>query len=292
MSPPTARLHLPALIAGGIAIGFAPIFVRLSEVGPSATAFWRLALALPVLFLWMGTTPDGQFSDPNTRRDWRPLAAAGVCFAADLALWHWSIGLTSIANSTLEANLASVFVVGFGWLVLRQRVSGRFGLAMLIALGGTAILVGRNARFSPTTLRGDLFGVATAVFYAGYLLSVRAARTRGWPTASIMAVSGAVTAVALLPVALLSGETLLPLTPRGWGLLVGLAVVSHLGGQSLIAYALAGLPASFASVALLVQPATAAGAAWFLLGEPLSGGQLVGGLLVLAGILLARRESR
>ena len=293
MTPRPARLYLPALLAGGVAIGFAPIFVRLSEVGPSATAFWRLLLALPVLLAWSGASGGGgERGERATGRDWRPLVLAGLCFAADLALWHWSIKFTSVANSTLEANLASVFVVAFGWLVFGQRVSGRFGLAMLIALGGTALLVGRNARFSPTSLRGDLLGVATAVFYAGYLLSVRAARTRGWGTGTIMAASGVVTAVTLLPIALLSGETMWPATPRGWAVLAGLAVVSHLGGQSLIAYALAGLPASFASVGLLVQPATAALAAWLLLGETLTAGQLAGGLLLLAGILLARRETR
>lgn len=284
-----ARPHLPALIAGGVAIGFAPIFVRLSEVGPSATAFWRLLLALPVLLAWSGASGE---RGGTAGRDWRPLAMAGVCFAGDLALWHWSIKFTSVANSTLEANLASVFVVAFGWLAFGQRVSGRFGLAMVIALGGTALLVGRNAQFSPTSLRGDLLGVATAVFYAGYLLSVRAARTRGWATGTIMAASGVVTAVTLLPIALISGETMWPATPRGWAVLAGLAVVSHLGGQSLIAYALAGLPASFASVGLLVQPATAAVAAWLLLGETLTAGQLAGGLLLLVGILLARRETR
>lgn len=307
---PAARWYLPALIAGAIAIGFAPIFVRLSEVGPSATAFWRLALALPVLLVWAGgerrmraggdrrtqKAEDAAIipsAVPLARdRPTSPLLLAGLFFAGDLALWHWSIHFTSVANSTLEANLASVFVVLIGWLVWRQRVSARFGWAMLVALAGTALLVGRNARFSPTTLRGDALGVVTAVFYAGYLLSVKAARGRGWATAPIMAVSGVVTAAALLPVALLSRETLLPATGRGWVTLVGLAFVSHLGGQSLIAYALAGLPAAFASVGLLVQPATAAAVAWALLGETLSVGQLTGGALVLAGIVLARRESR
>ena len=292
MTPPSARSHLPALIAGAVAIGFAPIFVRLSEVGPSATAFWRLLLALPVLLAWAGVAGGGRARDEGNARDWRPLALAGLCFTGDLVLWHWSIRFTSVANSTLEANLASVFVVLFGWLAFGQRVSRRFGLAMLVALGGTAILVGHNARFSPTTLRGDLLGVATAVFYAGYLLSVRAARTRGWSTATIMAASGVVTAATLLPIALLSGEQMLPVSARGWLTLAGLAAVSHLGGQSLIAYALAGLPASFASVGLLVQPATAAVAAWVLLGETLTVGQMAGGVLLLVGILLARRETR
>jgi drug/metabolite transporter (DMT)-like permease len=72
---------------------------------------------------------------------------------------------------------------------------------------------------------------------------------------------------------------------------VALALISHLGGQSLIAYALASLPAQFASVALLVQPATAAVAAWLILGESLGLLQMLGGVILLGGIFLARRSS-
>lgn len=296
-SPPRSRGaggSLVALLAGAVAIGFAPIFVRLSEVGPSATAFWRVFLALPALGVWAFLTPGRQPPEAGATEagKWRGLVLVGLFFAGDLAVWHWSIHFTSVANATLEANLASVFVVLFGWLAFGQRVSRRFLLAMGVALGGTALLVGKNVHLSPETLRGDALGVLTAGFYAGYLLSVRAARTRGgWSTAPIMAASGVVTAAVLLPVAALSGERLLPETAHGWWVLLGLAMISHVGGQSLIAYALAKLPASFASVGLLVQPPTAALAAWALLGESLAPGQLAGGVLLLAGILLARRET-
>lgn len=292
----SARLSVAALVAGAVAIGFAPIFVRLSEVGPSATAFWRIALALPALFAW--ATWDGQRAGKEVRPagpqpgSWRGLAVVGAFFAADLAVWHWSIRLTSVANATLEANLAAVFVVAFGWLVLRERVSGRFVLALAVALVGIGILMGKNVRVSAATLRGDALGVLTAVFYAGYLLSVKRARGQGWGTAPIMAASGVVTAGVLLPVSMLSGERLWPNTGHGWAILAGLALLSHVGGQSLIAFALAGLPAAFASLGLLVQPATAALAAWALLGEGLAPGQFAGGALLLAGIFLARRESR
>ena len=49
-----AKLGLLALIIGAVGIAFAPIFVRLSELGPSATGFHRMFLALPVLWLWAG----------------------------------------------------------------------------------------------------------------------------------------------------------------------------------------------------------------------------------------------
>jgi len=96
----------------------------------------------------------------------------------------------------------------------------------------------------------------------------------------------------LLPLSLISGERFLPLDARGWLVLIALALISHIGGQGLIAYALAHLPAAFSSVSLLLQPVLATVFAWLLLGEQLSPSQALGGALVLAGILIARRESR
>jgi drug/metabolite transporter (DMT)-like permease len=129
------------------------------------------------------------------------------------------------------------------------------------------------------------------MFYAGYIFAVKGLRDRGETTLHLMAVTSTVTAVLLLPAALLSGETLLPATTHGWATLLGLALVSHALGQGLIAYALAHLPATFSSVSLLLQPVMAALFAWLLLSEPLVPVQVLGGALVLAGIYLARRGS-
>jgi drug/metabolite transporter (DMT)-like permease len=106
-----------------------------------------------------------------------------------------------------------------------------------------------------------------------------------------MAWSSLVTALLLLPVCLLLPEPLLPQTARGWGTLFGRALVSHVGGQSLIAYGLAHLSASLGSVSLLVQPVCAALFAWLLLGEAIGPAQIAGGCAVLYGIRLAHRAS-
>ena len=106
-----------------------------------------------------------------------------------------------------------------------------------------------------------------------------------------MAWSTAITALCLLPAALVAGEALVAATWSGWAVLIAIAWVSHVGGQGLIAFALAHLPAAFSSVALLVQPVSAAALAWILLGEALGGLQAVGAAVVIAGILLARRAS-
>jgi len=287
-----ARLALNALFLGALGIAFAPIFVRMSQVGPSATAFWRLALAWPALFLWMQVEGRGQAAPrrPSSRADYLRLVAAGLFFAGDLAIWHWSIRFTSVANATLLANFAPIFVALGSWLFFRQRVSLTFIMGMGVALAGTVFMVGQSFRLSAQHLWGDALGLVTAMFYAGYLLSVKELRSE-FSTATIMTWSGIVSCLILLPVALLSGEGLLPNNAGGWWVLLGLALISHFGGQSLIAFALAKLPAAFSSVALLVQPVAAAIFAWLILNEALGTWQALGGALALAGISIARRAS-
>jgi drug/metabolite transporter (DMT)-like permease len=279
---------LGALLLGASCIALSPIFVRLSEAGPTATAFWRVALAVPALWIiYFARTKSGAALRPNY---WL-LFAAGVAFAGDLAFWHTSIKFTSVANSTLLANLASIFVTLAVWIFFRQRPTGIFLAGLAAALAGVAMLVKTSLEFSPTAFLGDALGVVTAMFYAWYILVVKNLRDRGETVLRLMAVTSTLTAIILLPVALASGDQMLPQSPYGWCVLLGLALISHAAGQGLIAYALAHLPATFSSVGLLLQPVIAAGFAWMLLAEPLVPLQIAGGLVVLIGIYLARRGS-
>jgi drug/metabolite transporter (DMT)-like permease len=281
---------LGALLAGATFIALSPIFVRVSEAGPTATAFWRVALAVPALWLLYWIKPKARARRYSSK--WLLLLAAGSAFAGDLGFWHTSIKLTSVANSTLLANLASIFVTLAAWIFLRQRPTGVFLTGLAAALAGVALLVHTSLAFSATGLLGDTLGVVTAMFYAGYLLAVKGLRDRGETTLHLMAVTSTITAIILLPVALATGEPMLPSSATGWWILVGLALVSHAAGQGLIAYALAHLPAAFSSVSLLFQPVMAALFAWLLLAEPLVPLQVAGGLIVLFGIYVARRGSR
>jgi len=285
-------MRAPALLAlfcGATFIALSPIWVRLADVGPTASAFWRVALALPLLWVAFALAPR---AGAALRANWRLLAAAGLAFAGDLVFWHWSIQFTSVANSTLLANLASIFVTLAAWVLWRQQPRALFLVALALALAGVGMLVRTSLDFSPRALLGDALGVVTALFYAWYLLSVKGLRDRGAATLQLMAVTSSVTAVVLLPAALASGEVLLPGSATGWLVLLGLAWVSHAAGQGLIAYALAHLPAAFSAVGLLFQPVMAAAFAWLLLGEPLVALQVAGGAVVLAAIYLARRSSR
>jgi len=281
------RPALPALLLGATCIALSPIFVRVADVGPTASAFWRVALALPLLWPLLALAPRAG----AVRPDRKMLLAAGFAFAGDLGFWHWSIQFTSVANSTLLANLASLFVTLAAWILWRQRPSALFVAGLAAALAGVGLLVHTSLQFSASALLGDALGVVTAVFYAGYILAVKDLRDRGARTLQVMAVTTTLTALFLLPAALASGETLMPQSAAGWLKLAGLAWISHCAGQGLIAYSLAHLPAAFSSVSLLFQPVMAALFAWILLSEPLVPLQMAGGVVVLAGIYLARRGS-
>jgi drug/metabolite transporter (DMT)-like permease len=283
------RLALPALLAGGIAIGFSPIFVRLSELGPIATGFHRLFLALPLLWLWMHWE-GRRAARQTTMVKWLPMAVPGALFAGDIFFWHWSITYTTVANATLFANLAPVIVTFGAWFYLREQISFRFLVGMALAMSGAALLVNASAALGARFVLGDVLGLITACFFGSYVVAVARLRDRN-AASTIMFYSSTVTCILLLLATLVSGEGLLPSTSNGWIALFALAWISQAMGQGLIAYALGHLPASFSALAILIEPLTAAILGWVWLGEELGMLQAVGGVIVLAGITVAHRAS-
>nr|WP_108003943.1 DMT family transporter [Mycoplana dimorpha] len=278
-----------ALLAGGIAIGGSPIFVRLSEIGPMATAFWRVALALVPLFVFFRATERRHVPGPEGVGDMMALSLPGVFLAGDLIAWHVSIHMTTVANATLLTNLAPVFVTVVGWLFLGASISRAFLIGLLIAIMGIVVLKGGLSGLSAGNPAGDGLAIVAALFYAGYMLAI--ARLRGrFDTVRVMLWSTLSAAVCLLPVALLTESQFFPLTTFGWAMLLGLALITHAGGQLAITYALAYLPTAFSSLTLLLQPVVAALLGVAVLGEAVTGTQAIGGMIVLCGILYARRQ--
>lgn len=288
------RRGLLALVAGATCIGFAPIWVRWAEAGPVATAFHRLLFALPFLGLWALRDQARRAAVPTPSagpdRTWAWIAGAGICFALDMAAWHLSIRFTSVANATLLANFAPLFVTFGAWLFLRERVPRIFFVGLSVAFGGAWLLTGAHFQSGGPRLRGDLLGLVTALFYGGYQLGVaRLRRTR--PAGVVLFASSLVCTPLLWLMAVALGETIWPRTANGWAVALGLALTAQVLGQGLITSGFAHLPASYSSLTLLVQPFVAALAGWLLVGEPLRPVQIVGALLLLAGLMLARRRS-
>jgi drug/metabolite transporter (DMT)-like permease len=282
---------LLALLAGALAIGSSGILVRVSETGAVASAFWRGALAVPPLALWAflerraPAVADGA-ATPRARLDpgffW-----AGLFFAGDIALYHLSLMRTSVAASSLEANTAPIVVTILAWAVWGERPRLGFLLATLLAFGGLLLMVSPKLAAGGHALGGDLLALGAAWFYAAYILAVSRLRTRHG-TGTVMLASTLIFSLLILPVPFLLGERFFPETARGWLVIIALALSAQALGQSLIAYALAHLPATFGSVGLYLQVIAATVYAWLLLGERLQPVQLLGGVIVLAGIAFAR----
>jgi drug/metabolite transporter (DMT)-like permease len=290
----TRKLAFTGLIAGAIFISLAPILVRMSELEPNATAFQRVFLALPLLYIWMRVSNKNSSvskMNPVSSRDILLLLVPGVFFAADIGFWHWSIRYTSVANATLFANFAPIYVALAGAVLFKEKFSRTFIVALVIATIGTIVLMGSSASLTGNYIKGDILGMITAVFYAAYLISVGRMRAR-FNTASIMFWSGLSAAVLLLIASLISGDSIFPETMAGWLTILSLAWISHVAGQGLIVYALAHLSTAFSSVSLLVQPVCAALLAWVIFKESLTPLQITGAVIVLFGIYLARRSNR
>ncbi|HWA45255.1 MAG TPA: EamA family transporter [Hypericibacter adhaerens] len=286
------RAALAVLLLGAVAVSFSGIFVKISELGPSATGFHRLFLALPLLLLWQGVEARHQTkapARPQALRDFWILALPGLYLAADLVCWHWSIRLTTAATATLLGNTAPIFVTLIAWLVYGQRFRPGFVLGLTVALGGVAALIGA-VHLDMTHIIGNLAGIGAGITYAGYIITIKAARER-FSTAQVMTWTAVSGLVVMLIAALVSGESLVPMSLRGWAILVGLAWISQVGGQSMIAWALRHLPVAFSSVSMLVNPVATFFLAWFLVGERLTPWQILAGVVVLAGILIARLYS-
>ena len=278
-----------ALSAGAVAMGVSPIFVRYAsaDVGPFASAFWRVAFALPVLYAWMRIEEASAPSGPQRDRFGRGTILAGLAFAGDLCFWHLAILNTTVANATFFATTAPIFVILIVWLVLRQHVAGATFLGLLLCLIGGAALIGQSLRVDPARVLGDLYGLATALFFGLYFLAVAQARDKSGAGRVTFELT-LITAAVLFVIAILFDARFLPRTSNGLLALLALASVSHVGGQGLLSVALGKLAPVFSSLVIFLEAIAAAAFGWLLLGEQLTAIQALGGALILFGIWVAR----
>ena len=285
-----------ALAFGAFAIGFAPVFAAFAlkpeygGFGPASIGFYRILFALPLMWLVLWITPSKLDSLSKSQK--RPiglLALSGFFFAIDLVSWHWSIKYTSIANATLLANFAPLWVTLWARNLFGEKIHTRFFIALGIAIIGATILMRTSFQLKPEQLLGDLLSLLTAISYGSYMLTVKKLRET-CPPQQIMAWSGLFAVPIMFFAAMISGESMISPQLNGWAILIGLALISHFAGQSLIAYAFGHLPASLTSLNLLLQPVFAAALGWLLLSQAMVGKQIIGAIIILSALTIANRS--
>lgn len=274
-----------ALLGGNVLLAFGPWFVRLADVGPIASAFWRLALAAPILL--GATLAMRQMPRRLSGGMWVLLIGGGIFFAADLAAWHLGIHFTKLANATLFGNATSLLFPVWGFLVARAWPNRWQATALLLAALGAALLMGRSYELSADNLAGDLLCALAGLFYTIYFILMSRARDTlaPLPTLTLSTLAGIPALAIAVP---LMGEHFVGST---WWPLIALALCSQVLGQGLMIYALGHLTPLVIGVALLTQPVVAGTIGWIAYGETLGPLDFTGALLVGIALVLVRRES-
>ena len=242
------------LFIGAALISLSPVWVRLVDVSPSVSGFYRVVFGGAALVIYLLLSRKRLHL---SKRAWGLLIIASLFFALDLWFWHRSIIYIGPGLSTLIANFQVFIMMIAGIVLLRQMPSPMQLVAVPLALFGLAMIVGFDWSGLPPDYRlGVIFGLLTAVVYAGYLLSLRQARVGSAyrvPTREVAVVS-VLTVMLLAGTIAAEGESLLIPTYKDLGWLVAYGVLSHCIGWLFITSSLSEVSTVEAGLALLLQP--------------------------------------
>lgn len=270
------------MLIGNVALAFGPWLVRMADTGAVAAGFWRLALAVP--FLWLLARIAGQPVRWPGNKLALALFAAAAFFALDLAAWHAGIRLTKLGNATLFGNFASFAFAAYGLWMARKWPSHLQAVALVLAAAGVGALMAGSAELSARHVRGDSLCLAAGLLYTGYLIIVERSRGRLKPL-PLLCLASLFGAVILLPLSLAFGERIMP---HDWTPLLILALTSQILGQGLLVYAIGHVPPLIVGLAFLTQPAISALIGWLAYGETLTALDWVGAIAVGIALVLVR----
>ncbi len=281
------RHAFAAVVVANLFLAVGPWMVRVADVGPVASGFWRLALAVPFLAA-LALRSGGR---AGFRAPWPLIAAlglAGLLFAADLAAWHEGIVRTKLANATLFGNMSSFLFAGYGFVVARSLPPPLQAGALALAALGAGLLLGGSYELSPRHFTGDLLAILAAVFYGLYLMVVDQPRRTMAPL-PVLAIATAAGAAPLLVLALALGEQVLP---GDWTPVLLFSLGSQVIGQGLLVYAIGHLSPVVVGIGLLTQPVAASALGWIVYREGFGLADAAGALLIAAARVLIRLPAR
>jgi len=280
-----ARGALATMLLGAVLISTSAVFVKWVHIGPTASAFWRMALAAGMLLpfalraRWTGMAP----------RVSGLVAVAAGFFALDLWMWHRSILYVGVGMATLLGNFQVFVLAAYGALVLREHGGWRLWVGLLLAIAGLALMLvpgwgGFDARFRV----GIAFGLGTAVAYGGFLIAFRAAQAKRAAVSNeaMLWWLCVFTAALLLVMTWFGGETWQPQGWRDWSALLAYALIAQVFGWLVIGKVMPKLPAGVLGLCLLLQPLLSYGWDALFFGTRLGFVEMLGLALSLAGIFL------
>jgi len=286
----TRRAELQ-IVLGSVLISFSAIFVKMVDVGPTASAVYRNAFGALALFPLVFVRRDSLW------KGWRQLRwvlLAGLCFAADLYFWHRSILYIGPGLATILGNFQVFFMAAVGLLAFHERATVRFLLSIPLALLGLFLLVGvKWDAFDPEYRRGVIYGILTALSYAGFLLCLRGARREPDRLSAVanLALSTLFTAAILTAVAVVRGESLHVPNLRNWMVLVAYGVLCQALGWIVISRTMHVVEASRVALILMLQPSLTYLWDVVFFHRPMTPIEVAGAALAIASIYLGSGRS-
>jgi drug/metabolite transporter (DMT)-like permease len=276
-----------SLLIGIICISFSPIFVKLAVSPPVTSGFYRIFIA------WVFLAPYCIFKRKLkiSRNDLWVAILGGVVFGADIAIWNLSLMNISATISTLIANLAPVWVGLLSYLILRKKSGALFWIGTWIAILGMVILVGYQHILHLEFNIGLVYALIASLFYAIYIMITKDI-LRKISTITFMFYNMLGASVFLLLICLFEHNELVNFPVATWLNLLGMGLICQLAGWITINYSLHYLEATKVSIALLSQTVLAGIWAMFFLSEKLEFKEIVGSVVVLAGIAITFLKRR
>ena len=274
------------LTFGAMLIGFAPIFVKWSDLSPSAIAFWRMLLALPMLISFNYVVNKKILFKVNNKKTILYTAIASLAFTTDLVLWHYSMTITSVSNATIIVNSAPVFVALLAFIIFKEAPSKGFGLSFFITYIGIIGLIIFSNNYANGKILGDILCMVAALGYAIYLLII--SKLGKETSLNIIFYTTFFCCIFSIVPMMIDSKPYMPAVNFEWLNLFLLAFLCQFGGQFFITYGIGKISASNGSIGLLMQPLTATILAAFLFSEILNLMQILFVLITFVGIYLAR----
>ena len=274
------------LALGATLIGFAPIFVKWSDLSPAAITFWRMLLALPLLTGFNYVINKKIFFRVKSKKTIFYTALASLAFTTDLTLWHYSMNITSVANATIIVNSAPIFVALLAFIFYKELPAKGFGKSFLITYVGIIGLIIFSNNYANGKIFGDLLCMIAAIFYAVYLLII--SKLNKETSLNIIFYTTFFCCLFSLVPIMINSKSFIPISSFEWINMFLMAFLCQFGGQFLITFGIGKISASSGSIGLLMQPLTATLLAALIFSEILNLMQIVFVFITLAGIYLAR----
>lgn len=268
------------------------VFIHKSEVGPIITGFYRCLFAIPLLLIAEQFSKKSSFVVPN-KIDKKTLiilnAIAGVTLAMDICVWNLSFKYTTMAEANLIVNLAPFLILPITIFYFKEKINKLIIYPLIAAAIGLFLLVFAGKSTANIHILGDLMAFIAAIFYAIFVVVTKISADKGCNMTRYMTVVSIYCAVILLIAGVITQEKIIPESLHGWLILFGLAFISQILGQLMLARSIKKVKLQISSVLLLMQPVFAATYGFAFFDEKLTLLQMIGALIILLSVYVFKR---